>query len=91
MNELTRQEFSSTSHPLRHPGGHLLQIKGGGVEVSDFELTTSRLILQFTDTPTLYSSGLTCLFFCICTNVAMQSIALLAYVYESTIYTKCTP
>ena len=35
MNELTRQEFSSTSHPLRHPGGHLLQIKGGGVEVSD--------------------------------------------------------
>ena len=37
MNELTRQEFSSTSHPLRHLGGHLLQIEGvgGGVEVSD--------------------------------------------------------
>ena len=30
VNELTRQEFSSTSHPLRHPGGHLLQIEVGG-------------------------------------------------------------
>ena len=72
MNELTRQEFSSTSHPLRHPGGHLLQIEVGGsglhIEVT-LELTTTTLILQFTHTPTLYSSGLICLFFCICTNV----------------------
>ena len=37
MNELTRPEFSSTSHPLRHLGGSLASDRGGGggVEVSD--------------------------------------------------------
>ena len=72
VNELTRQEFSRTSHPLRHLGGvTCFRSRWGEWKWVTLELTTTMLILQFTHTPTLYSSGLTCLFFCICTNAGM--------------------
>jgi len=94
VNELTRQEFSSTSHPLRHLGVTCFRSRvGGGVEVSDSWAyynqanstiyTYSYIILLWVDMPVLLHLHLY--------KCSYVINALLAYVYESTIYTKCTP